>query len=166
MKFIALGPLFSTQSALGDVAEVKDAVGFAEIADNWPANVVWTVDECTLSAAASLAEVGSEQPVKATFLFRSRLPGGVGHPIEMCGSRSAVPCMEGRRRLASSVTGELTSATSSISAVAVRSPTAGSSKRSRPTQLDTLVELVIELIYIGLCQGRPQHKANLTNHRH
>ena len=29
MKFIALSPLFSTQSALGDVAEVKDAVGFA-----------------------------------------------------------------------------------------------------------------------------------------
>ena len=26
MKFIALRPLFSTQSALGDVAEVKDAV--------------------------------------------------------------------------------------------------------------------------------------------
>jgi hypothetical protein len=33
MKFIALSPLFSTQSALGDVAEVKDAVGFAELAD-------------------------------------------------------------------------------------------------------------------------------------
>jgi hypothetical protein len=31
MKLIALGPLLSTQSALGDVAEVKDAVGFAEI---------------------------------------------------------------------------------------------------------------------------------------
>ncbi len=28
MKFIARGPLFSTQCALGDVAEVKDAVGF------------------------------------------------------------------------------------------------------------------------------------------
>jgi hypothetical protein len=31
MPFIALGPLFSTQSALGDGAEVKDAVGFADI---------------------------------------------------------------------------------------------------------------------------------------
>jgi hypothetical protein len=34
MKFIALGPVLSTQSALGDVAEVKDAVGFAEKADS------------------------------------------------------------------------------------------------------------------------------------
>ena len=33
MKFIALGPLSSTQSALGDVAEIKDAVGFAEKED-------------------------------------------------------------------------------------------------------------------------------------
>jgi len=28
MKFIAPAPMFSTQYALGDVAEVKDAVGF------------------------------------------------------------------------------------------------------------------------------------------
>jgi hypothetical protein len=33
MKFIALAPMLSTQSALRDVAEVKDAVGFAEFAD-------------------------------------------------------------------------------------------------------------------------------------
>jgi hypothetical protein len=70
---------------------VDYGVRIAEIADNWPANVVWTVDEFTLSAAASLAEVGSEQPVKETFLFCSRLPGGVGAPhrdvwIQVCGS--------------------------------------------------------------------------------
>ena len=33
MKFIVLVRLISTQSALDDVAEVKDAVGFAEKAD-------------------------------------------------------------------------------------------------------------------------------------
>ena len=33
MKFIALATMLSTQSALGDVAKVKDAVGFAEKAD-------------------------------------------------------------------------------------------------------------------------------------
>ena len=31
MKFIARGLLFSTQCALGHVADVKDAVGFADI---------------------------------------------------------------------------------------------------------------------------------------
>jgi hypothetical protein len=30
MKFIGWAPLLSTQSALGDVAEVEDAVGFAD----------------------------------------------------------------------------------------------------------------------------------------
>ena len=40
MKFIARGLLFSTQRALGHVADVKDAVGFADI---WiPFSWSWT----------------------------------------------------------------------------------------------------------------------------